>query len=82
MPRTSLDKYRVPRTDPVKGLILAAAHDQKKSVEELAAMAGIGKTAYHAMMNKPSTEWQLCRILGLCKGLRIPIDEVRPAIRY
>ena len=82
MPRTNLDKYRVPRTDPIKGLILAAAHDQGKNAEELAAMAGVGRTTYHAMMNKPSTEWQLSRLLGLCKGLRIPIEEIRPDIRY
>ena len=82
MPRTRLDKYSVPRTDPVKGLILAAARDQHKSSEELAKMAGVGKTAYHDMLNKHSDNWPLCRILGLGRGLRIPIEELRPAIRY
>lgn len=83
MPRTKLqDKFCVPPTDHIKGLILAAAHNQKKTNAELAEMAGVGKTAYNEMMNKPSSQWPLCRILGLCKGLRIPIEDLRPAIRY
>lgn len=82
MPRTKLDKYSVPRTDPVKGLILAAGLDQHKSPEDIAKLAGVSRGTYHNMLNTHSDEWPLARTLKICKGLRIPIDELRASIRY
>ena len=82
MPRTKLqDKYCVPRRDPVKGLILAAAKDQGKTQADCAAMCKVGLRTYQAMLNKHSDEWALRQILDLTRGLHIPIEELRPLIR-
>lgn len=82
MPRTKLDKFSRPKTDPLKGLILAAGKDQGKSADELAKMAGVSRSVYYEMIKTHSDNWPLCRSLGLCKGLRIPIDEMRLCVRY
>lgn len=82
MPRTKLDKYSKPRLDPVKGLILSASRDQKKTNDDLAVMAKVSRTTFQAMLNKHSDTWPLRRTLDLCNGLHIPIEELRPAIRY
>ena len=82
MPRTKLDKYSRPRIDPIKGLILAASLDQHKSSKEMADMAGVSVSTYNRMLAQHSTKWTLESILSLCNGLRIPIDEIRPAVRY
>ena len=82
MPRTKLDNFSRPKTDPIKGLILAAGRDQHKSAEEMAKLAGVSRATYHNMLKTHSEAWPLRRTLDLCKGLRIPIEEIRPAIRY
>ena len=82
MPRTNLDKFSRPKTDPIKGLILAAGRDQHKSTEEMAKLAGVSRGTYTNMLKTHSDMWPLRRTLDLCKGLRIPIEEIRPAIRY
>jgi len=83
MPRTKLqDKHCVPRRDPVKGLILAAAMDQGKTQADCAALAKVSVPTYQRMLDKHSDEWVLRQVLDLCKGLRIPIEELRPMMRY
>ncbi len=82
MPRTKLDKYSRPKLDPIKGLILAACRDQNKSQSEMARMAGVSPATYSRMLDKHSVKWSLEVILSLCDGLRIPIEEIRPAIKY
>lgn len=82
MGKSDFDKYAVPRTDPLKGLILAAGKNQRKSADELAKMAGVSRSVYYEMIKTHSDNWPLCRSLGLCKGLRIPIEEARLCIRY
>lgn len=82
MPRTKLDKYSKPRLDPVKGLILSASRDQKKTNDDLAVMAKVSRTTFQAMLNKHSDTWPLRRTLDLCNGLYISIDDLRSAIRY
>lgn len=82
MPRTKLDKFSRPKTDPLKGLILAAGRDQHKSQSEMAKLAGVSPATYSRMLDKHSVKWSLESILSLCDGLRIPIEEIRPAVRY
>lgn len=83
MPRTKLqDKYCVPRRDPVKGLIISAARDQGKTQADCAAMAKVSVPTYQRMLGKHSDEWMLRQVLDLCVGLRIPIEELRPMVRY
>lgn len=84
MPRTKLDKYAKPRheCDRVKALILEAIRTQNVSSEAQAEMAGCGRTAYYAMLNKHSDTWPLSRIKGLCAGLHIPVENLQAAIRY
>jgi hypothetical protein len=82
MARTKLqDKFCVPRRDPVKGLILAAAMDQGKTQADCAAMAKVSVSTYQRMLDKHSDEWVLRQILDLTRGLHIPIEELRPLIR-
>ena len=71
-----------PKLDPIKGLILTAGRDQHKSQTELAKMAGVSPATFSRMLNKHSVKWSLESILSLCDGLRIPIEEIRPAVRY
>lgn len=83
MARTKLqDKFCTPRRDPVKGIILAAARDQDKTQEACAALCKVSVRTYQNMLNKHSDEWTLRQVLDLCKGLHIPIEEMRPLIRY
>lgn len=82
MPRSNFDKYSRPKLDPIKGLILTAGRDQHKSQTELAKMAGVSPATFSRMLNKHSVKWSLESILSLCDGLRIPIEEIRPAVRY
>ena len=82
MPRNNFDKYARPKIDPIKGLILTAGRDQHKSQTELAKMAGVSPATFSRMLNKHSVKWSLESILSLCDGLRIPIEEIRPAVRY
>lgn len=82
MPRSNFDKYSRPKLDPIKGLILTAGRDQHKSQTELAKMAGVSPATFSRMLNKHSVKWRLESILSLCDGLRIPIEEIRPAVRY
>lgn len=82
MPRSNFDKYSRPKIDPIKGLILTAGRDQHKSQTELAKMAGVSPATFSRMLNKHSVKWSLESILSLCDGLRIPIEEIRPAVRY
>lgn len=82
MGRSKFDKYSRPKLDPIKGLILAAGRDQHKSTEEMAALAGVSRSTYNLMLKQHSTSWTLERMLGLCSGLGIPIEELRPAVRY
>lgn len=83
MPRTKLqDKFCVPRRDPVKGLIISAARDQGKGQSELAEMAKVSVPTYQRMLTAHSDTWTLRRVLDLAHGLHIPIEELRPLIRY
>ena len=82
MPRTHLDKLSKPKLDPVKGLILSAGRDQDKTNDDLAMMAKVSRSTFQAMLNKHSDTWPLRRTLDLCRGLHIPIEDVRAGIRY
>lgn len=82
MPRTKLEKLSRPRVDPIKGLILAAGRDQNKGLDEMAAMAGVSSSTIKRMLKQHSSEWTMAKMLALCDGLRIPIEEIRPAVRY
>ena len=83
MPRTKLqDQFCVPRRDPVKGLLLAAAKDQDKTQQDLAEMCKMPLRTYQSMVSKHSDTWTLRRVLDLAHGLHIPIEELRPLIRY
>ncbi len=82
MPRTKLDKFSTPKLDPVKGLILTAAKNQGKTQEDCAALCKMPLRTYQLMISKHSDEWTMRRILDMAKGLRIPIEELRPMIRY
>lgn len=82
MPRTKLDKYSVPRRDPVKGLLLTAAKDQGRSQQDMAEMLKMPLRTYQRMVSEHSDTWTLRRVLDMANGLRIPIEELRPMIRY
>lgn len=83
MPRTKLqDKFCTPRRDPVKGLIMAAAKDQGKTQQDMAEICKMPLRTYQSMLSKHSDEWTLRRVLDMANGLCIPIEELRPMIRY
>jgi hypothetical protein len=45
-------------------------------------MAKVSRSTFQAMLNKHSDTWPLRRTLDLCRGLQIPIEDVRAGIRY
>ena len=52
---------------------------QDLNVADVCALAGIGKTRYHARLNAPD-EFRLAELTAIIIALKIPADEVLPIL--
>jgi hypothetical protein len=81
MPRTKLDAYNQ-RHGKLAVLIAGNISVQKRSIDEISRILRVKdpRTARKCIENPESIP--LNTLLKLCRGLHVPIDEVRSAISY
>ncbi len=80
MPRTNLCKREAPHAH-LGRLLAGAVVIQKKSTEDVARMIGRSENTARSRMRHPE-DLTVAEMVNLAKGLNIPIDELRLAIRY
>ena len=80
MPRVKLNEVA---RDMPKELILGQKHRYDFDDNKMAKLMGVSRATYSRRMNQQKTaDWPLVELLKVCKGLNVPIDELREAIRY
>lgn len=80
MPRVKLNE--VARDKP-KELIIGQKQRYSFDDDKMARLMGVSRATYSRRMNQQkTTEWPLVELLKVCKGLNVPIDELREAIQY
>lgn len=83
MPRTRFDRFSKSAPDLLKGAILGAAHDQKRSYGDMAKAVGVSRSTWGRMMNEQrSDDWPLSKIYAACRYLGIPLEDLWALIRY
>lgn len=79
MPRTKLD--RKPRHYELQVLLRGTVDTNERSRPELAKMMGCSNSTVTNKFKNPGS-MTLDQLTALGRGLHIPIDELRAAIRY
>lgn len=79
MPRTIFDKPK--KWDALKALVIGTAGVQGKKTAHLAPILDCAPSTVYSRMEDPGS-FTLDEIIKLGRGLNIPIDELRQAIRY
>lgn len=79
MPRTVFEKKN--RYDKLMTLIVGTAKVQGRQNPELARMAGLGESTLYTRFRHPEN-FTLAELTGICRGLNIPIEELRQTITY
>ena len=83
MPRTRFDRFSKPAPDLLKGAILGAVHDQRRSYDDMAKAVGVSRSTWCRMVNEQRTdEWPLAAIRSACAFLGIPPEELHGMILY
>lgn len=80
MPRTLLD-HRAKRTDPLRRLIAGYKGVSSKTGDDLGRLIGVSRvTVWRHLSDLENIP--LGELLNIARGLNVPIDELRTAIRY
>lgn len=79
MPRTILERQKP--DSKLMMLILGKAAVRKLNKTQLAQMAGCSANTMYSRAENPDS-MTLGELLGVAKGMDIPIDELRQAITY
>ena len=80
MPRTNLCKREVPHAQ-LSRLIVGAIGLSPNPAAEAAAILHVSENTARARLRCPG-DLTVSELISICRGLHIPIDELRAAIRY
>ena len=62
----------------ISGRVAVSGADMNKLAEAM----GVKRTTAYARLHQPIEEWTVGQLLGACRFLNIPVDELRPRISY
>ena len=72
-----------PPKDQIKTLILESKKAMRLSDEELSRRLGICRQTCSRLINtKHTDDWSLGEIKKSCRSLKIPVEELKDAVRY
>ena len=80
MPKTNLCKRQVPHEE-VSRLIIGFLGLRHNPAADVAAILNCSENTARARLRYPG-DMTLAEVTAVCRGLHIPIEELRAAIRY
>ena len=80
MPRTNLCKREVPHAQ-LGRLIIGFLGLRHNPAADVAAILGCSENTARARLRYPG-DLTVSELISICRGLHIPIEELRAAIRY
>ena len=85
MPRTKLgDHVKASKRKPISitEMICGRVTVSDVNMEKLAEAMGCKRTTAYARMHQPAEQWSFGEIIGACRFLNIPPEELRARIDY
>jgi hypothetical protein len=81
MGKSVFDKYAVPKSDPIKAVMLDRINALHISVAVGAKMMGVGQNTYISRIRHQHTDnWSMGEIKRMCRGLKLEVADLRGAV--